>query len=208
MPPPRQSARDPRSRGRRPAGSGTREAIAAAARAQFGLLGYDRTSMRSVALEAGVDPTLVSHFYGSKQQLFVTVVDLPFDAGAAVGQLLDGPRAGIGRRLADFVLDVLEQPEGRARMTGLVRAAAAEDAAAELVRRRVSTEFLHPLAAGLGVDASEQRAALVASQVVGLVMARYVVRLEPLARLSPEAVAAAVAPTFQRYLTGRDVIAP
>lgn len=187
--------------GRRPGESGTREAIQAAAREQFARQGYDRTSMRSVAIAAGVDPTLVSHFFGSKQRLFAEVMQLPFDPSVVLPHVLAGDPAGIGARLAGFLLAVLQSPEGHARMTGLVRAAASEDAAAEVVRERVSRDILAPLAAQLGSDRPELRGSLVASQMVGLVMARHVVGIEPLASLPPEQVAALIAPTLQRYLT-------
>src|SRR4051812_44101549 len=116
--------------GRRPGDSGTREAIRAAARAQFAEQGFDRTSMRSVALQAGVDPTLVSHFFGSKQKLFAEVMQLPFDPSAVLPRILEGDPETIGTRLATFLVTVLQTPEGQARLTGLMRAAASEDAAA------------------------------------------------------------------------------
>jgi AcrR family transcriptional regulator len=188
--------------GRRPGESGTREAIAAAARAQFAQQGFDRTSMRSVALQAGVDPTLVSHFFGSKQALFAQVMQLPFDPAVVIPRILEGDPAAIGTRLATFVVTVLQSPEGFARLTGLVRAAASEDAAAQVVRQRVTREILAPLAAGLGSDEPQLRGSLAASQVVGMVMARHVVKVEPLASLPPERVIALIGPTLQRYLTG------
>ena len=186
--------------GRRPGDSGTRDAITAAARSQFARQGFDRTSLRSIALEAGVDPTLVSHFFGSKQRLFAEVMQLPFDPAVLIPRILAGDRAGIGTRLATFVVTVLSSPEGFARLTGLVRAAASEDAAAAVVRERVSREILAPLAAGLGSDEPQLRGSLAASQVVGMVMARHVVKVEPLASLPPERVIALIGPTLQRYL--------
>ena len=69
-------------RGRRPGTSNSREAIAGAARALFGELGYDRTTIRGVAAAASVDPALVMHFFGSKQKLFVETMAVPFDAAA------------------------------------------------------------------------------------------------------------------------------
>jgi AcrR family transcriptional regulator len=194
------SDRDRARSGRRPGDSGTRDAIRAAAREQFAQQGYDRTSMRSVALQAGVDPTLVSHFFGSKQRLFAEVMQLPFDPAAVLPHILAGDRSGIGARLAGFILTMLSHPEGAERMTGLVRAAASEDAAAAAVRERVSRDILAPLAAGLGSDRPELRGSLAASQMVGLVMARHVVRIEPLASLPSEQVVALIAPTLQRYL--------
>jgi AcrR family transcriptional regulator len=187
--------------GRRPGDSGTRDAIRAAASEQFATQGYDRTSMRSVARAAGVDPTLVSHFFGSKQRLFAEVMELPFDPAVVLPHILAGDRAGIGARLAGFILTILQTPEGHARMTGLIRAAASEDAAAVVVRERVSRDILAPLAAGLGSDQPELRGSLAASQMVGLVMARHVVGIQPLAGLPPERVAALIAPVLQHYLT-------
>ena len=186
--------------GRRPGDSGTRDAIRAAARAQFAEQGYDRTSLRSIALQAGVDPTLVSHFFGSKQQLFAEVMQLPFEPAQVIPRIVAGDPAGIGARLAGFVISVLESPEGAARLTGLVRAAASEDAAAAVVRERVSRDVLGPLAAALGSDQPQLRGSLVGSQVVGMVMARYVVRIEPLASLPADRVIAIIGPVLQHYL--------
>jgi AcrR family transcriptional regulator len=186
--------------GRRPGDSGTREAIAAAAARQFAENGYDRTSLRSVAAEAGVDPALVARFFGTKQGLFTTVVELPFDPARVVAMVLGGDRATIGERLARFVVGVLESPRGAATVTGIVRSAASEPEAARLVRERIGRDVLAPLAAGLGSDHPETRAALVGSQIVGLVMARHVVGLPALAALGPDQLGRVLGPTLQRYL--------
>ena len=187
--------------GRRPGDSGTRDAILAAARRQFAELGYDRTSMRQVAIEAGVDPTLVSHFHGSKKQLFLAVVELPFQPAKVLPMLLAGDRQKIGARLARFALSVLESEQGRSRMIGLIRAATSEPAAAEVIRELITRELLIPLAEGIGSDDAAYRASLVASQIVGMAMARYIVAVEPLASRDPASVADAIAPTLQHYLT-------
>lgn len=189
-----------RRSGRRPGDSGTREAILAAAGRQFGERGYDRATLRSIAAEARVDQKLVAHFFGSKQQLFVSAVGLPFDPAEVVPAVLAGPRGQIGERLAQFLVAVLEQPEARRRMTGIVRAAAAEPEAARMVREFLAREVWVPVAERLEADEPELRISLVGSQVVGLVMARYIVEVEPLASAPAEAVAAAIAPTLQRYL--------
>lgn len=188
--------------GRRPGDSGTREAIETAARRQFAELGYDRTSLRQVAREAGVDPTLVSHFYGSKQKLFVTVVDLPFRPADVLPRLLEGDPAELGLRLAQFVLGVFEAEQSRGRVIGIVRSATSEPEAARLVRDKLTREVLTPLAEGLGVADAELRAGLLGSQVVGMIMARYIVAIEPLASRDAAEVAVAIAPNLQHYLTG------
>jgi AcrR family transcriptional regulator len=188
-------------RGRRPGTSGTREAIAEAARQCFAEAGYDRAGIRAVAERAGVDPALVMHYFGSKQKLFVSVMALPYVPEDVLPGLVSGPRRKAGERLARFVVETLEHPHSRAVLTGMVRAAAAEPEIAALVRDQVSARIVAAIATGIGVDDAPARASLVASQIIGLIMARYVIAVEPLASLDPEALVAWLAPNFQRYLT-------
>ena len=197
---PAPASASPKRPGRRPGESGTRESIARAARRLFAEQGYDRTTLRAVAAEAGVDPALVVHFFGSKQALFLSVVELPFEPAEALPEVLAGGRDAVGLRFARFVVGVLEDPEARNRITGIVRAAASEPEAARVMRELLSARIIGPLSESLGADDARLRATLTGSQVVGLVMARVVVRVEPLASLEPEALVRAVAPTFQRYL--------
>jgi AcrR family transcriptional regulator len=186
--------------GRRRGESGTREAIARAARRQFGRLGYDRATLRGIAAEAGVDVALISHFFGSKQRLFVAVMGFPFSPRDVIPAIVGEGLEGAGERLARFVVSLLEDPDGRVRATGLVRAAATEPEAARAVRELLARELIGAFVENLGVPDADLRANLIGSQVVGLVMARYVVAVEPLATLEPDAVVSAIGPTFQRYL--------
>jgi AcrR family transcriptional regulator len=188
--------------GRRPGPSGTREAILAAASRHFAEHGYDRASLRRIAAEAGVDQKLIAHFFGSKQQLFVAAVGLPFNPGEVLPAILAGDPDSVGERLAALLVEVLEQPELHQRLTGVVRAAASEPEVARMLREFLTRELFGPAAKLLGTEDGPFRANLVGSQIVGLVMARYVVAIEPLATMPPSAVAAAVAPTLQRYLVG------
>lgn len=194
--------RPARHSGRRAGDSGTRDAIRSAAAQQFAERGFDRTSLRSIAAQAGVDPGLVTHFFGSKHKLFVAVSDLPFDPAVVVPTLFSHGSEAVGERLASFMAHALEDPGARQRITGLVRAAASEPEAAALLRERLSRDVFSRIVAALGVQDADLRASLVASQMIGLVMARHVVGIEPLASLPPDAVAAAIAPNLQRYLTG------
>jgi AcrR family transcriptional regulator len=189
-------------RGRRPGASGTREGIAQAARRQFAALGYDRTTIRSVAAEAGVDPALVVHFFGSKQRLFLDAIELPFEVGDLVERLESGAREQVGERVASFALEVLADPDARARWTGMIRAAASDPDAAGILRDVLTRRIFEPLAEALGSEDAELRANLASSQIVGLVMARYVIGIEPLASADAETVTAAIAPTLQRYFVG------
>jgi AcrR family transcriptional regulator len=191
-----------KKRGRRPGPSAARDEIAQAARHQFAELGYDRTTMRSVAAEAGVDPALVVHYFGSKQQLFLAAVDLPFEVDDLVERLQNGPREEVGERVVRFALGVLAQPEGLARWAGMVRAAASDPDAAAILREVLTRRIFEPLAEALGSDDAQLRANLASSQMVGLVMARYVIGIEPLASTDDETIASAIAPTIQRYLAG------
>jgi AcrR family transcriptional regulator len=186
--------------GRRPGTSGTREAILAAARSQFAAVGYDRTTLRSVAAEAGVDPALVVHFFGSKQRLFLAGVDLPFDPAGLIDQLAAGPRHAIGERVAAFAVGALENPDARDRWIGMIRAATSEPEATRVFREVLETRVFTPLAERLGVEDAALRAALMGTQLVGVAMARHIVGVEPIASAAPETLAAAIAPTLQRYL--------
>jgi AcrR family transcriptional regulator len=191
-----------RPRGRRPTGSGTRERIEAAARRQFAELGYPGTTMRGIAAEAGVDARLVGHFFGSKQQLFVAVAELPFDPETVFAALLAPGEAGVGRRVAEFLVDLLETPQARNTVTGLVRSAASEETAAEMLRALVTERLLGPLARRVGGSDPELRASLLGSQVVGLTFARYVVGLPALVEADRDQLVAALAPVLDHYLTG------
>jgi AcrR family transcriptional regulator len=190
-----------RRSGRRPGPTTTREAITSAARAQFSELGYDRTTIRGVAREAGVDPALVLRFYGSKDALFREVMALPPAAAEALERIADGPRETVGRRLAELIVGLLENPETRAIVLGRIRAASSHPEAAALVRETV-TRDVRRLTDAVSDDAPDVRAVLAGTHVVGLAFARYVVLVEPLASMSAADVVEYAAPTFQRYLVG------
>jgi AcrR family transcriptional regulator len=192
----------PKRAGRRPGTSGTKEAILAAARRQFAEQGYDRTTLRSVATEAGVDPALVVHFFGSKHRLFLEGIELPIDPEALIEHVMSGPRSGVGERMAGFLFGAFENPDIRNRWIALIRAAASEPEAARVLRSVLETSIFAPLAEALGVEDAAFRASLAGTQVVGIGVARYIVGVEPVASADPDRIAAAIAPTLQRYLVG------
>lgn len=187
--------------GRRRGETQTRDAIAAAARAAFADVGYDRATMRSIAAAAGVDPALIVHFFGSKEDLFREVTALPPEMGAAMAGLAGGPREEVGRRFASAVVGMLDSPATRSVVLARVRSAASHPEAAALVRELVSRD-LGLLTSSLTDDRPETRAVLAGTQVVGLAFVRYVVRVEPLASMDAAAVVDVLAPTFQRILVG------
>ena len=190
-----------RRSGRRPGPSTTREAITHAARAQFSELGYDRTTIRGVAREAGVDAALVIRFYGSKDALFREVMALPPAAAEALERIADGPRETVGRRLAELIVGLLEKPETRAIVHRRIRSAVSHPEAAALVRETV-TRDVGRLTSALTDDQPDVRAVLAGTHVVGLALARYIVLVEPLASMPAADVVDYAAPTFQRYLVG------
>ena len=187
--------------GRRPGPTTTRDAIAEAARRQFAELGYDRTTLRGIAGEAGVDAALVVRFHGSKEALFREVMALPPAVAEAMAGLADGPTESVGRRLAEVIVGMLEDPRSRSVVLGRIRSASSHPDAAALVRETV-TRDVGRLVAAVTDDEPETRAVLVGSQIVGLALARYVVRVEPLASLPAADVIDYLAPVFQHYLTG------
>jgi AcrR family transcriptional regulator len=189
-----------RRRGRRPGGADTRTEILDAARALFAARGFERTSVRAIAHEAGVDPSLVLHYFGRKEDVFLAAIALPFEPEIALPPLLAGDVDSLGERVARFVVAFLDDEAPRARVLAIVRAAASEPAAAALLRGLIEKRVRDPIARALATDDAELRAALMGSQVVGLVMARYVVGVQPLASLPPDELVARIAPTFQRYL--------
>ncbi|GAA2517023.1 TetR family transcriptional regulator [Pilimelia columellifera] len=200
-----------RRTGRRSGSPDTRGAILTAARTAFAGRGYDRASIRGIAAEAGVDPALVHHYFGTKDQLFLATLDLPINPAELIPAAVAGGIDGAGRRLVALALSVWDSPAGAAG-AALLRSAMSSEWSARLLREFLVTQVLRRVFAQLGITddpQSELRAALVASQLAGLVMTRYLLRFEPLASADPSVIAAAVGPTIQRYLTDDlDVPAP
>jgi Tetracyclin repressor-like, C-terminal domain len=124
------------------------------------------------------------------------------ELGRPIQGVLFGDPDTIGERLAALLVDVLEQPALHQRLTGVIRAAASEPQIARMLREFLTRELFGPAAEMLHTDDGPLRANLVGAQIVGLIMARYVIAIEPLASTPPATVADAIAPTLQRYLFG------
>ncbi|MCP2257022.1 transcriptional regulator, TetR family [Streptoalloteichus tenebrarius] len=192
----------PRRRGRRPAGEDTRAALLDAARAEFIEQGFDGATVRAIARRAGVDPAMVNHWFGGKEGLFTaSVIRLPIRPSEIIQRLLAGPAESVGERMVRTFLTVWDNTGG-GQFTALVRSVAGTEMAATALREVFVRKVFARVIAELGMDRGELRATLCGSQIVGLGMARYVLRLEPLASADIETVVAAMAPNLQRYLTG------
>jgi AcrR family transcriptional regulator len=186
-------------RGRRPGAPDTRAVILSAARARFAEHGYARTSVRSVAADAGVDAALVHHYFGTKHDLFVAALELPIDPTAVIGPAVEGGLDGAAERLLTTFLGVWDDPDLRPSLLGVVRGILEPEGPA-LIREGFLPAIILPIATSLGVDEPERRMPFVASQMFGLILGRYVLALEPLASMPSEDVVAVIAPTIQRYL--------
>ncbi|MFK0242562.1 TetR family transcriptional regulator [Microbacterium sp. NPDC090281] len=190
----------PRRRGRPRGVSDSRARIIAAAVDDFGEKGYDGATIRSIAARAGVDSALVHHYFGTKADLFAEAVGIPLRPDIDVPGILAGPRGEIGERLIRYVLEAFEQPEVRRRGVMLLRTAIGSRLTTPLLAGFLSRELLSRVARSLDADDADLRASLVASQIAGMLIARYVLRLPALAAASVDELVAWVGPTVQRYL--------
>jgi AcrR family transcriptional regulator len=190
-----------RRRGRRPAGEDTRGAIVEAARVEFAGRGYEGTTLRGVARAAGVDARLVHHYFESKADLFIAAIDLPARPQDLVPLIVGPGPDGIGERLVRFFFSVWETEVGRQRLPALLGSLLTNPEGARMLREFLTEELFGKIAASLPVDRPELRAALAASQMVGIAMCRYVVLVEPIASADIEDLVPLLAPTIQRYLT-------
>ena len=188
--------------GRRPGSEDTRGRILAAARAAFGERGYDGATVRDIAGRAGVDPALVHHYFGTKQRLFVAAMEIPVDFSEVIPLVHDGPPEERGERIARFFLELWDSPAMRPLMLGIVRSAATDPVAAGMFRRALAEGPFLALARATDRPDADLRATLVGTQLVGLAMARYIVKVDPIASADREVLVRAIGPTLQRYLTG------
>lgn len=188
--------------GRRPGNPDTRAEILQAAAARFAAHGYERATVRAIAADAGVDPALVHRFFGSKQDVFVAALRLPFTPATVVARLLDGSPKDVGTRVVSTFLSVWDQPGAGDRLRAVLRSATTEEHGARMLREFLLDALLVPLTEGVAPDRARYRASLAAAQMVGLAMLRFVLVVDPLASAEPSALAAAYGPSVQHVLTG------
>jgi AcrR family transcriptional regulator len=201
-PPEKSSTRRPRT-GRRPGATSSRDAILASARRLFAEHGYEAASMRAIAADAGVDAALLVHFFGTKAGLLSAAIEWPLDPEVELPRLLADGRRQAGRHLVELFVRTWDEEGTRSPILTLLQAGLTEPQAAHLLREHLLEELYFPLLERLGSDRPELRAQLVASQLLGLGIARYVWRFEPLASAASAEVVDLLAPAVQRYLTGK-----
>ncbi|MFD7073491.1 TetR/AcrR family transcriptional regulator [Nocardioides sp. NPDC057577] len=188
-------------RGRRPGSPDTRAAILAVARQRFAQQGYAATSVRGIATAAGVDSALVHHYFGTKEDLFVASLELRVDPRVIAPTITAEGRDRAGERLVRLLLSVWDDEESRLPLMALVRSIFEPEGKA-LVPEAFGRLILGPVSEALDLDEPERRMALVGSQLVGIVVLRYVAQIEPLASAPAETLVATYAPVVQGYLTG------
>jgi AcrR family transcriptional regulator len=188
-------------RGRRPGAPDTRAAILDAARGQFAAQGFGGTTIRGIASAAGVDAALVHHYFGTKDDLFLAALDIPVDPRVIVAPVVAGGPDGAAERFLVAFLSVWDDPALRPSLLAVARAVM-DPGSHRLLSDGFLPVVIEPVGVALGLDRPELRMPLVASQVIGLILLRYVLEVEPLASMPGEQVVATYAPTLQRYLTG------
>jgi AcrR family transcriptional regulator len=187
--------------GRRPGPSSTRDEILRAARRRFADDGYDRATFRRIAADAGVDPALVVQFFGSKQDLFAAATVPPVTLAELSAAPTANSSASPGLRLARLLMLWLEDDGARQALLARIRSASSEPAAAAIVRKMIGGQLIE-FARAMDGDRPDVRASLLATQFLGVVFARFVVAVEPLASMSGDEIADWLGPTFDLYLTG------
>jgi AcrR family transcriptional regulator len=188
--------------GRRPGESGARADILAAARHQFADHGFDRATIRCIAADAGVDPALVLHYFGSKDDLFGAALEIPVDPNLLLKRVMAHAPTQMGTSIVRAFLEAWEPEETRSPLVAMVRSAMTNEAAMTMVRDYLGRRIFEPITATLALPDADLRATLMGSQLIGLAMMRYIAHIEPLASTPLNELVAAVGPAIQRYLTG------
>ena len=175
----------------------TRAAILAAARERFAADGYAKATIRAIAAQAGIDPSMVMRYYGSKEKLLAAAADF----GLELPDLSRIPPAAWGGGLVRHLLDLCERNDT---LIALLRLAATQEAAAERARSIIANQ-IEPLVATIEPDPAlvPQRAGLLATQMMGLALTRYVLELPPVVAMTTDELVAWLSPVLQHYLTGR-----
>jgi AcrR family transcriptional regulator len=188
-----------RGPGRRPGSADTRGEILDAARAEFADKGYDGASVRGIARLASVDPALVHHFFGSKEQVFVAAMSFPMDPSAVIPDVLAGDPARLGERFARTFFGLWSEPAFREPMLALLRSATTSERGATMLREFVGAAMLGRIVNALDGPDVALRVSTAAAHLVGIALLRYVIQVPGLAAATDEEIVGLVAPTLQRY---------
>jgi len=191
-------------RGRRQGGPVSRDVVLSAAKQRFATEGYEKTTLRAIAKDAHVDPSMVLYLFGSKEELFRESLRLILDpevlVAALTGAADDDP--DIGTRMVRTYLRIWETPDTAASMRAMLQSATSNTDANDAFRGFMQNYVLTAVSGVLGGgEQARLRAMLAASNLVGTAVLRYIIQVPPLATLSADEVVALIAPTVTRYLT-------
>jgi len=184
--------------GRRRGPTETRPLILKAAAQLFAEKGFDGASVRAIARTASVDPALVHHFFGTKEALFVAAMELPFNPALIVPRIVEGPREAVGERMVRTFLTIWGNEDARPKFLAIIRTATTSEQGAAMLREFVTATILNKV--GDALEIPRLRIALAAAQMIGLVMFRYVLEIEPVVSASDDELVEMLAPVIQGYL--------
>ncbi len=179
-----------------------RGAIVRAAAEEFAERGYEAASLRAVARRAGVDAALVHHYFDDKADLFAATIQAPLRPDRVIGVMLAAPRAELGERLVRYLFTQLEDEKAAGRMVLVLRTVLSNSVGTRMVREFLTREVFARLASATDAPDAELRADLAASQLVGVMMTRYALRLEPIASADVDDLVRRVGPVVQWHLFG------
>lgn len=188
--------------GRRSGSSDTRGGILEAARSEFAEVGYQGATIRGIAAAAGVDPALVHHYFGNKEELFAAAIHFPMAPAQATAMILDGGIDNAGENLARLFVSVWESPESRAPLLAMLRGAFTTQQGADSLREFFETALLARVAPEIPGPDAGLRVGLVASHLIGMAVLRYVVGFEVLRQATAEELVEMITPRLQSYFTG------
>jgi AcrR family transcriptional regulator len=186
------------TKGRRPGKPDTKLEVLSAARIEFAKSGYDGATIRSIASGANVDPALVMHYFGTKEQLFAASLDLPVNPATIIRQVFEENRTGTGEAVVRTLLTVWDADSGSQLIVAL-RSATAVGSVHAMVREFIHQSILSALADSIDGEDSALRASLIASQIIGLLLGRYVLQFPELTTASVDELARAIGPGLDRY---------
>ncbi len=210
----------PRRRRGRPragprSGASGKAAIIRAATQEFADRGYDAASLRAIARRAGVDSALVHHYFENKADLFTATLGAPLRPDRAITTILAGPRDEVGTSIVRYLLTQLEDAKAQARVVAILRTAVGSGPGSRMLKEFLVREVFQRLAAASSSDDADLRANLAAAQLVGVLLTRFVLRLEPIASIPTDELVRRVGPVIQWHLFGTgeplqalDVVAP
>ncbi|MCL2780093.1 MAG: TetR family transcriptional regulator [Actinomycetia bacterium] len=189
-----------RGRGRRAGRPDTREQILQAARQRFGADGYQAVSLRAIAKQADVDVALISYYFGSKRDLFAASVDLEVSPPQVLREELSGDPDRLAERILARLIAVWDDPQQGAPLVAMLTAILQEPRFGKQGREFVEREILRAIADHIGGIRARYRASAIASTLLGLLVSRYIIHLEPAASMPADEIVRAYAPLLRSAL--------